>query len=165
MRARVLVGAAMLAMLCGCSGRKIADADLYNVQAGLDTPAAKDQPPGNPGAGLPYPVMEWKAITSVVDRGSEAGSGTTSTLFGNDAAVAAARAGMAYPEGAVLGLVTWKEREDPHWFGARIPGEPMSVEFVEVGAGKDREFVGSPWREVSGTRAGEILGMKAAVAP
>jgi hypothetical protein len=147
MKIRVIVCVMMLAA-CGCHGPKIADADLYNVQAGL-------------GVGLPYPVMEWKAITTVVDRGS----GTTGTLFGNDAAVNAARAGVAYPAGAVLGLVTWQQREDPHWFGARIPGQVVSVEFVEVGSGKDREFVGTPWREVAGTSAMEIEGMKAAVAP
>jgi hypothetical protein len=105
--------------------------------------------------------MEWKAITAVVDRGA----GTTSTLFGNDGAVSAARAGLAYPPGAVLGLVTWREREDPHWFGARIPGDVVSVEFVEVGSGKDRRFVGTPWKEGVGTSAGGILGMRAAVAP
>ncbi len=147
MRVRLLV-ALMLLGVCGCSGKKVADADLYNVEAAV-------------GAGLPYPVMEWKAITTVVDRGS----GTTGTLFGNDAAVSAARAGTAYPAGAVLGLVTWRQREDPHWFGARIPGAVVSVEFVEVGSGKDREFVGTPWKEVAGSSAGEILGMKAAVAP
>jgi hypothetical protein len=147
-RVRVVVCAVMLAAVCGCQGRKIADADLYNVQAGV-------------GAGLPYPVMEWKAITSVVDRGSE----TTATLFGNDAAVAAARAGEAYPAGAVLGLVTWQQREDPHWFGARIPGRPVSVEFVVVGTGGDREFVGTPWREGAGSGATAIEGMKVAVAP
>jgi hypothetical protein len=148
MRVRVVACALMLAAVCGCHGRKIADADLYNVQAGLQ-------------AGLPYPVMEWKAITTAVDRGA----GTTATLFGNDAAVAAARAGVAYPAGAVLGLVTWREREDPHWFGARIPGRPVSVEFVVVGTGVDREFVGTPWREVAGGAGKEIEGMKAAVAP
>jgi len=147
MKVRV-IGCVLALMVCGCGRKKIADADLYNVQAAVPT-------------GLPYPVMEWKAITAVVDRGS----GTTGTLFGNDAAVSAARAGVAYPAGAVLGLVTWQQREDPHWFGARIPGSVVSVEFVEVGSGKDREFVGTPWREVAGTSAVEILGMKAAVTP
>ena len=146
MRVRA-IGCVLVLMVCGCSGKKIADADLYNVQAGV-------------GAGLPYPVMEWKAITTVVDRGA----GTTGTLFGNDAAVSAARAGVAYPSGAVLGLVTWQQREDPHWFGARIPGSVVSVEFVVVG-GADRLFVGTPWREVAGSEAKDILGMKAAVAP
>jgi hypothetical protein len=62
-------------------------------------------------------------------------------------------------------LVTWQQREDPHWFGARIPGQPLSAEFVEVGTGKDRKFVGTFWQEVAGTSAAEIMGMKAAVAP
>jgi hypothetical protein len=147
MKMRV-IGCVLVLMVCGCGRKKIADADLYDVQAAVP-------------AGLPYPVMEWKAITTVVDRGA----GTTGTLFGNDAAVSAARAGVAYPAGAVLGLVTWQQRDDPHWFGARIPGSVVSVEFVEVGSGKDREFVGTPWREGVGSSAGEILGMKAAVAP
>jgi len=148
MKMRLAVCVMVMLVVCGCGPKKIADADLYNVQAAV-------------GAGLPYPVMDWKAITAVVDRGA----GTTSTLFGNDAAVSAARAGTAYPAGAVLGLVTWKQRDDPHWFGARIPGDVVSVEFVEVGSGKDREFVGTPWKEVAGTSAAEIVGMKAAVAP
>ena len=146
MKVRV-IGCVLALMVCGCGRKKIADADLYNVQAAVPT-------------GLPYPVMEWKAITAVVDRGS----GTTGTLFGNDAAVSAARAGVAYPAGAVLGLVTWQQREDPHWFGARIPGSVVSVEFVVAG-GADRLFVGTPWREVAGTSGKEIVGMKAAVAP
>ncbi len=128
MRVRV-VFCVMLLAACGCGRKKIADSDLYNVRAAV-------------GAGLPYPVMEWKAITTVVDRGA----GTTSTLFGNDVAVDAIRgpiAGKGYPAGAVLGLVTWRQREDPHWFGARIPGDVVSAEFVEVGPSVvDRKFVG-----------------------
>jgi hypothetical protein len=30
--------------------------------------------------------------------------------------------------------VTWAQRDDPHWFGARIPDAPLSVEFVHAGA-------------------------------
>ena len=141
MSVRVVVGLMMLVAMCGCGRKKIADEDLYNVQARVE-------------AGLPYPVMEWKAITTVVDRGA----GTTATLFGNDAAVSAARAGMAYPAGAVLGLVTWQQREDPHWFGARIPGRVVSVEFAEVGSGRDREFVGTPWRRRRGRQARRFWG-------
>lgn len=154
---KMRLGACLLVLaMCGCSGKKIADSNLYDVQAALP-------------AGLPYPVLEWKAITTAVDREA----GTTSTLFGNDAAVDAARAGVAspagpvYPAGAVLGLVTWQQQDDPHWFGARIPGTPMTVEFVLVGASGERKFVGSPWREVAGdaARVAVVEGMKAAVAP
>lgn len=36
--------------------------------------------------------------------------------------------------GAVLALVTWGQRDDPHWFGARIPDQPQAFEFVRVSA-------------------------------
>jgi Cytochrome P460 len=85
---------------------------------------------------LPYQPLEWNVITMYVDRNSH----TLSALFGNDDAILAIRsrqAGLrhppAYPQGAVLALVTWAERDDPHWFGARIPATPRSVEFVRVG--------------------------------
>jgi hypothetical protein len=64
---------------------------------------------------------------------------TTATLFGNGAAMqVVARRGTvgtessAYPAGAVLALVTWAQRDDPHWFGGRIPNAPQSVEFVQI---------------------------------
>jgi hypothetical protein len=66
-------------------------------------------------------------------------------------------------------LVTWREREDPHWFGARIPGEMVSVEFVVVGATTVcREFAGAPLREAAGCGAGRVAaieGMKAVWTP
>src|SRR5271170_8158988 len=47
---------------------------------------------------------------------------TMSTMFGNDVAVQYARtnAGMMYPAGAVLSVVTWGQQEDPRWFGGNI---------------------------------------------
>ncbi len=63
---------------------------------------------------------------------------STATLYGDDAAMRAVQAraasagAPAYPEGAGLALVTWAQREDPHWFGARIPDVPLSVEFIQV---------------------------------
>lgn len=38
-----------------------------------------------------------------------------------------------YSAGSVLALVTWNQRENPHWFDGRIPDTPLSVEFVEIG--------------------------------
>ena len=64
---------------------------------------------------------------------------STATLYGNDAAVQASRSARrgeetapAYPAGAVLALVTWAQRDDPHWFGGRIPAVPESIEFVQI---------------------------------
>jgi hypothetical protein len=85
-------------------------------------------------ASLPYQPLDWNAITLFVDQQAH----TMSILFGNVQAVAAANphggssAAPAYPAGAVLALVTWVQREDPHWFGARIPDAPQSVEFVQI---------------------------------
>jgi hypothetical protein len=89
-------------------------------------------------ASLPYQPLGWNAITLYVD----ARTHTTATLYGNDAAIQAAQAlrvsGVGassiptYPAGSVLALVTWAQRDDPHWFGARIPAVPQSVEFVQV---------------------------------
>ena len=61
-------------------------------------------------------------------------AGTMSTLYGNGIAVGNARSGQAYSAGAALTLVTWAQKEDPHWFGGRIPKELVSVEVLHFGA-------------------------------
>jgi mono/diheme cytochrome c family protein len=87
-------------------------------------------------ASLPYQPLGRRVITMYVDPALR----TTAILFGNEAAMQAAQprdngAGSPrYPAGAVLALVTWTQRDDPHWFGARIPHQPLSVEFVELAA-------------------------------
>jgi len=84
-------------------------------------------------ASLPHQPLGWGAITMFVDPNAH----TMATLYGNDAAMLAVRsrqAGAEVPAGAVLALVTWRQREDPHWFGARIPDRPLSVEFVLAGS-------------------------------
>jgi hypothetical protein len=100
-------------------------------------------------AGLPYQPMGWSVITLYADRERR----TMAVLFGNAEAMKAvsARGAMPqasqYPAGAVLALVTWAQRDDPHWFGARIPDVPLSVEFVTAGAagepGSYRRFAGT----------------------
>jgi hypothetical protein len=65
-------------------------------------------------ARLPYQPFGWSQITMYVDPVNH----TMATLSGND--------------GPVLALVTWMQREDPHWFGARIPAAPTSIEFLQV---------------------------------
>jgi hypothetical protein len=93
---------------------------------------------------LPYQPLGWSAITMYVDPRTH----TMSTLYGNDSAMQTVQTKrQAYAAGAVLALVTWVQRDDPHWFGARIPNAPESIEFVEVaGAGRTsayRRFAGS----------------------
>ena len=93
--------------------------------------------------GIPYQPIGWHVLTMFVDSKAH----TMAALFGNDAAQAPMGQGSdtgnapAYPPGSVLALVIWNQREDPHWFGGRIPDTPQSVEFVETdGAGKGRAY-------------------------
>ncbi len=62
---------------------------------------------------------------------------TISVLFGNYAAASVLaghtpHTGTELPAGAKLALVTWHEREDPHWFGARIPDAAVSLETLSA---------------------------------
>ena len=75
-----------------------------------------------------FGVFGWKAITSKIDKSKE----TMSILYGDDAAVNAARKGMAYPSGVQLALATWKLREDEHWYGANVPDSLLRIEKIRV---------------------------------
>jgi hypothetical protein len=126
-------------------------------------------------ASLPYQPLNWNPITMYVD----AKTRTTATLYGNDAAMQAIKAsgqkGPAYPFGAILALVTWTQRDDAHWFGARIPDAPLSVEFVQSPAqGKTagyQRFSGAvlaedrPMASVAAQRSSFILGLAPAWLP
>jgi hypothetical protein len=113
--------------------------------------------------------LRGKVITSFVDTRA----GTMSTLYGNDLAVQRARSGQAYPAGAVVSLVTWSQREDPHWFGGRIPRGLESVEVVRFGEGVPAysRFEGvvltksAVTADVAARRMQYIVGKKASVIP
>ena len=86
---------------------------------------------------LPYQPLGWSAITMYVDPQTH----TTATLYGNEFAISEQRLrnsssktaeGLAYGNGSVLALVTWIQRDDPHWFGGRIPNQVRAIEFVQV---------------------------------
>jgi mono/diheme cytochrome c family protein len=86
---------------------------------------------------LPYQPLDWNVITMFVDPATH----TMSALYGNAMAMQSAQprnnapvTTTTYAPGSVLALVTWAQRDDPHWFGARIPAAPQSVEFVQVAA-------------------------------
>ncbi len=124
---------------------------------------------------LPWQPLGWRPITMCVDPRMH----TTATLYGNDAAMQVldrrVEPGLAYPSGSVLALVTWAQRDDPHWFGARIPDTPRRVEFVQIsdgrGANRYRVLEGSalvethPAAEDAARRASFILNLKPASLP
>jgi mono/diheme cytochrome c family protein len=131
-------------------------------------------------ASMPYQPLGWSAITMYVDPKIR----TTAVLYGNDAAMQAVQArgetprrgsaGPAYPPGAVLALVTWSQRDDPHWFGARIPAAPQTVEFVQVltgAASRYRRFADAglaeehPAAGIAAQRMSFVLGLTPARLP
>jgi len=139
---------------------------LVGCQSHQPPPQDINQRGALPGS-LPYPVLDWKVITTIADRGEK----TMSTLFGNDAAVDAARNNRPYPEGAVLALASWHEWDNPKWFGSRVPGDPQRVEFVEFTAsGRRYRSFGEPAFQAqsnadSESRASVITAMKAVPLP
>lgn len=125
---------------------------------------------------LPYNPLQWKIITSSLNRRDS----TMSTLYGNDIAVKYARSNPDhnYPTGAVLSLVTWAQRDDPHWFGAKIPATVKSVEFLTVATSPDQptytyeNYQGSPLKKIDmpdtsavNARVDHLLSQRAAVMP
>jgi hypothetical protein len=126
---------------------------------------------------LPANPLQWQVITSEIDKQNS----TMSTLYGNDPAVRYARTNTQheYPAGSTLSLVTWTQREDSRWFGARIPDGVKAVEFVFVGATAGarpsysyQEFEGTPLKKLSSEegptpsgRAAYLLSQRAAVMP
>ncbi len=126
---------------------------------------------------LRWNPLQWNVITFSIARNDS----TTSTLYGNDVAVRYARMSSQqdYPAGSVLSLVTWVQREDGHWFGAKIPGPVKSVEFVTVTARPNNHptysyenYEGSPLMRTSasdgrspGSRAAYLFSLRASVMP
>jgi len=133
-----------------------------------DTLSLYDQAASLPGAVASHPLMG-TVITSFVDRRD----GTMSTLYGNDIAVKSARAGQAYPAGAVVSLVTWSQRDDAHWFGGRIPNTLKAIELLSYSAGASpsyERYEGTPAKKVAApadkdARIRYIVAQKAAVMP
>jgi hypothetical protein len=127
--------------------------------------------------GLPYNPLQWNAITMYVDPKSQ----TTATLYGNDIAMQAVRArrgdpvSPAYQPGSVLALVTWAQRDDPHWFGGRIADTLKSIEFIQVASARQtnsyRQFALPGLNEIqpaasrAALRVNFVLGMAPARLP
>ena len=95
-----------------------------------------------PGNDITRHPTEWKVVTVSLDERSA----TLSTVYGNRAAIEHVRDTGSGPlgpfaPGAMLASVTWSERDDPHWFGARIPEKMVEARVITVGATVDGEAV------------------------
>ena len=133
------VATLLMAGMAGCKEHKTPVPQILNGDASI------------PASTLPMNPLSWRVVTSFANRNDH----TMATLYGNDAAIDAARSGAAtYPAGAVLSLVTWQQKEDPHWFGGSIPAAPLRVEFAQASSGSEAErwtysaFEGKPLHAV-----------------
>jgi hypothetical protein len=162
--AMCLLSGALAMGTAGCAGDASRTTATFNQGAGL-------------AGELPMNPLAWRVISSAVDPGS----GTMSTLYGNDVAIGYARTHMQhdYPSGSVLSLVSWTQAEDPRWFGGKIPSQVKSVEFVTVGAGEKGQdqysyeaYTGNPLKKAADRpfgappeRIAYFLSSRAAVMP
>lgn len=127
----------------GCSGH-VDNAQLVNREASLPSSFQ----------------FEAKGLTKVISSSINRKKGTMSTLYGNDQAFqyAHTHADSSYPNGAVLALVTWKQQEDAHWFGANIPGALQSIELVKINGtnASYEQFTGTALAPATNTDTGLI---------
>jgi hypothetical protein len=61
-------------------------------------------------------------------------SGSMSVLYANQLAINnAGKKNAGLSDGERMALVTWKQKSDSSWFGARVPGKLRSVELINTG--------------------------------
>ncbi|MDR3025049.1 hypothetical protein [Chryseobacterium sp.] len=91
--------------------------------------------PVNENASLPenfdFNAMNLKVVTSSINHKEQ----TMMTLYGTDSAIDELE---DYPEKSnnkerILALITWSQKEDPYWYGAKIPDHLLSVEVIKSG--------------------------------
>jgi hypothetical protein len=126
---------------------------------------------------LPENPLQWRVIATLIDQSAS----SMSTLYGNGIAVDYARTHTQhdFPNGSTLSQVTWTQREDERWYGAKIPDHVKSVEFVFVKAAADghalysyQRYEGTPLKRVAAEEgltpseaASALLSQRAAVMP
>lgn len=89
---------------------------------------AESVAPAPNGLVRPEGYKDWRVIA--VSQRTE--SGTLRAILGNDAAVAAARAGKTnpWPDGAILAKASWKQTTHSKFPTAIVPGELTHVDFM-----------------------------------
>lgn len=86
------------------------------------------------GIELPEGYKNWRLIA--VSQRTD--NNTLRAIVGNDKAIEAARAGKTnpWPDGAVLGKLVWKNKQDENWAQAIVPGNFVHAEFMMKDAQK-----------------------------
>ncbi|RLJ32871.1 hypothetical protein CLU97_2336 [Chryseobacterium sp. 7] len=137
----------------------------------------KQYEPVNQNASLPesfdFNAMNLKVVTSSINHKKQ----TMMTLYGTDSAIDDFKnsAGKVESQEKILALVTWSQKEDPYWYGAKIPDNLLSVEIIKSRQPFSQnsgivyqKYEGKELKKVNadGTdRIRTILGMKPSIMP
>lgn len=93
----------------------------------------KEYEPVNENASLPesfdFNAMNLKVVSSSINHKKQ----TMMTLYGTDSAIDDLKdnAGKVESKERILALITWSQKEDPYWYGAKIPNNLLSVEIIK----------------------------------
>ena len=137
----------------------------------------KQYEPVNENASLPasfdFNAMNLKVVTSSINHKKQ----TMMTLYGTDLAIDDLKdnPGKVNGKERILALVTWSQKDDPYWYGAKIPNNLLSVEVIKskLPFSENTEIVyqkyeGKELKKVNadGTnRVSTILSMKPSIMP
>lgn len=102
---------------------------------------ANEGKPVNTKAALPASFNFKQLCPFVISSSINKNQGTMATLYGNaQARTFFIENSLHTNNGETLALVTWKQQEDPHWFGGLIPGQLLSVEVIKTPASGNPVF-------------------------
>jgi len=107
--------------------------------------------PADAPNGIAFPVnyQDW-AVVAVSHREDNK---TLRSIVGNPVAIKAIEDGKTnpWPDGAILGKMVWKDRQDDHWKAATVPGKFIHAEFMFKDSQKWAETGGWGWARWLGT--------------
>ena len=87
----------------------------------------------NSDASIPASFQFDKIGLYVINSSINKKKGTMSTLYGNKSAVKRLRENPdSISADEQLTFITWKQKEDEHWFGAKIPDQLLSAETIKT---------------------------------
>ena len=131
----------------------------------------------NENASLPekfdFNAMNLKAVSSSINHRKQ----TTMTLYGTPSAIDELKGNPGKDENKerILALITWSQKGDPYWYGAKIPDHLLSVEvirskkpFAEHSEIQYQKYEGKELKKADAEgadRINAILGMKPSIMP
>ena len=121
---------------------------VFAAVSGLALAAHHVPKPSPNGIKFPVGYQDWR----VISMSHRVDNNTVRVIVGNDKAVEAARAGKTnpWPNGAILGKMVWKQKEEENWKTAIAPGDFVHAEFMFKDSKKYASTGGWGWARWKG---------------